>query len=35
VLIISRQQVENLIAKLADPAKLGESRGELEKLLEQ
>jgi hypothetical protein len=34
VLIISRQQVESLIAKLADPARLDESRGELEKMLE-
>jgi len=34
VLIISRQQVENLIEKLADPARLDESRDELEKMLE-
>jgi hypothetical protein len=34
VLIISRQQVEKLIEKLADPTKLDESRAELEKMLE-
>jgi hypothetical protein len=34
LLIISRQQVENLIDKLADPAKYDESRAELEKMLE-
>jgi len=34
VLIISRQQVESLIAKLTDPARFDESRGELEKMLE-
>lgn len=34
MLIISRQQVENLIDKLADPARFDESRGEMEKMLE-
>jgi hypothetical protein len=34
VLIISRQQVEELIEKLADPARFGESKTELEKMLE-
>jgi len=34
LLIISRQQVENLIDKLADPARFDESRAELEKMLE-
>lgn len=34
MLIISRQQVEGLIEKLADPARFGESRAELEKMLE-
>jgi len=34
VLIISKQQVENLIDKLGDPARFDESRGELEKMLE-
>jgi hypothetical protein len=34
VLIISRQQVEKLIEKLADPARFDESRDELEKMLE-
>jgi len=34
LLIISRQQVESLIAKLTDPARFDESRGELEKMLE-
>jgi len=34
LLIISRQQVENLIDKLADPARFDESRGEMEKMLE-
>jgi hypothetical protein len=34
VLIISKQQVENLIDKLADPARFDESRDELEKMLE-
>ena len=33
MLIISRQQVENLIAKLGDPARLDESRAEIEKML--
>jgi hypothetical protein len=34
VLIISRQQVENLIHKLSDPAKFDECRDEVEKMLE-
>jgi hypothetical protein len=34
ILIISKEQVEKLIEKLADPAKLDESRAELEKMLE-
>ena len=34
MLIISEEQVENLIAKLNDPAKLDESRREVEKMLE-
>jgi hypothetical protein len=34
VLIISRQQVEKLIRKLADPAKIDECRDEVEKMLE-
>jgi len=34
VLIISKQQVENLIDKLGDPARFDESRGEIEKMLE-
>jgi len=34
VLVISRQQVENLIRKLSDPAKFDECRGEVEKMLE-
>jgi len=34
VLIISKQQVENLIDRLGDPARFDESRGELEKMLE-
>lgn len=34
MLIISKQQVENLIDKLADPAMLDESRDEMEKMLE-
>jgi len=34
VLVISRQQVENLIQKLADPAKLDECRDEVKKMLE-
>jgi hypothetical protein len=34
VLIISRQQVENLIKKLTDPAKLDECRDEIKKMLE-
>jgi len=34
VLIISEQQVENLIDKLADPARFDESRDELERMLE-
>ena len=34
MLIISKQQVENLIDKLGDPARFDESRGELEKMLE-
>jgi hypothetical protein len=34
MLIISKQQVEKLIEKLADPARFDESRAELEKMLE-
>ena len=34
MLIISRQQVEELIDKLADPTRLDESKAELEKMLE-
>ena len=34
MLIISRNQVEDLIDKLADPARFDESRDELEKMLE-
>jgi hypothetical protein len=34
VLIISRKQVENLIHRLADPAKLDECRDEVGKMLE-
>ena len=34
MLIISRQQVEDLIEKLSDPARFDESRAELEKMLE-
>jgi hypothetical protein len=34
VLIISRQQVDNLIQKLTDPAKLDECRDEVKKMLE-
>jgi hypothetical protein len=34
VLIISRKQVDNLIQKLADPAKLDECRDEIKKMLE-
>jgi len=34
VLIISKQQVEELIDRLADPARLDESKAELEKMLE-
>jgi len=34
LLIISKKQVENLIARLADPARFDESRDELEKMLE-
>ncbi len=34
MLIISKEQVEELIRKLADPAKLGECRSEVEKMLE-
>jgi hypothetical protein len=34
VLIISKQQVENLIDRLNDPARFDESRDELEKMLE-
>jgi hypothetical protein len=34
MLIISKQQVEKLIEKLADPAKFDESKAELEKMLE-
>ena len=34
MLIISSQQVENLIHKLSDPAKFDECRGEVEKMLE-
>jgi len=34
ILIISREQVEKLIEKLADPAKFSESKAELEKMLE-
>ncbi|NQT31988.1 MAG: hypothetical protein HQ588_06605 [Deltaproteobacteria bacterium] len=34
MLIISKQQVENLIDRLGDPARFDESRGELEKMLE-
>jgi hypothetical protein len=34
VLIISRQQVENLLRKLNDPAKIDECRGEVAKMLE-
>ena len=34
MLIISRQQVENLIHRLADPAKLDECRDEVERMLE-
>jgi phosphoribosylaminoimidazolecarboxamide formyltransferase/IMP cyclohydrolase len=34
ILIISKEQVERLIGKLADPAKFNESKAELEKMLE-
>jgi hypothetical protein len=34
VLVISREQVENLIHKLSDPAKFDECRDEVEKMLE-
>jgi hypothetical protein len=34
MLIISKEQVEELIRKLADPVKLGECRSEVEKMLE-
>ncbi len=34
MLIISRKQVENLIKKLTDPAKLDESRDEVKRMLE-
>ena len=34
MLIISEEQVENLVAKLGDPAKLDEARREVEKMLE-
>ena len=34
MLIISRQQVENLIQKLSDPAKFDECRDEVQKMLE-
>jgi hypothetical protein len=34
VLIISKQQVENLIDRLSDPARFDESHDELEKMLE-
>ena len=34
MLIISRQQVEELIHRLADPAKFDECRGEVAKMLE-
>jgi hypothetical protein len=34
VLIISRKQVEELIKKLADPAKLDECRDEIKRMLE-
>lgn len=34
MLIISREQVEGLLDRLGDRARLGESRGELEKMLE-
>jgi hypothetical protein len=34
VLVISKEQVENLINKLSDPAKFDECRDELEKMLE-
>ena len=34
MLIISRQQVEDLLDKLGDKARLGESRDEMEKMLE-
>lgn len=34
MLIISREQVEKLIEKLADPTKFDESRAEVEKMLE-
>jgi len=34
VLVISRKQVENLIKKLGDPAKLDECRDEVKKMLE-
>ncbi len=34
MLIISKQQVEELIDRLADPARLDESKAELEKMLE-
>ena len=34
MLIISRQQVDNLIQKLADPMKFDESRSEVKKMLE-
>jgi hypothetical protein len=34
VLIISKKQVENLIKKLADPARLAECRDEVKRMLE-
>ena len=34
MLVISKQQVENLIHKLSDPAKFDECRDEVEKMLE-
>lgn len=34
MLIVSKEQVEELIHKLADPAKLGECRSEVGKMLE-
>jgi ArsR family metal-binding transcriptional regulator len=34
VLVISKEQVENLINKLNDPAKLDESRDEVKKMIE-